>query len=89
MLSGEDQLLLVRGDTGTRGLDKSFNQVERVADLPLLVLDLGLDIIDSVRGFDLEGNCLSSECLHEDLHAVKALIGHDKRWGDPTHLRVG
>jgi hypothetical protein len=29
----------------------------------LLVLDLGLDIVDSVRGFDLEGDGLSSEAM--------------------------
>ena len=35
----------------------------------LLVLDLGLDIVDSVRGLDLEGDGLSGEGLDEDLHA--------------------
>ena len=40
LLSGEDQALLVRGDT-------------------LLVLDLGLDIVDRVRGFNLEGDRLT------------------------------
>jgi len=35
----------------------------------LLVLDLGLDIVDGVRGFNLEGDGLSSESLNEDLHA--------------------
>ena len=35
-----------------------------------LVLDLSLDIINSVRAFDLQGNCLSSESLDEDLHAT-------------------
>ena len=34
----------------------------------LLVLDLGLDIIDSVRGLDLESDGLSSEGLDENLH---------------------
>ena len=34
----------------------------------LLVLDLGLDIIDGVRGLDLEGDGLSGERLNEDLH---------------------
>lgn len=36
---------------------------------PLLVLDLGLNVVDRVRGLDLEGDGLSSESLHEDLHA--------------------
>ena len=35
----------------------------------LLVLDLGLDIVNSVRGLDLEGDGLSGEGLNEDLHA--------------------
>lgn len=35
---------------------------------PLLVLNFGLDIVDCVRGLNLEGDCLSCECLDEDLH---------------------
>ena len=35
----------------------------------LLVLDLGLDIIDCVRGLDLESDSLAGESLNEDLHA--------------------
>merc|ERR1711990_1064149 len=35
----------------------------------LLVLDLGLDVLDGVRWFDLEGDGLSSQGLDEDLHA--------------------
>ena len=31
---------------------------------PLLVLDLGLDIVNGVRGLDLKGDGLSSEGLH-------------------------
>ena len=34
----------------------------------LLVLDLRLDIVDSVRGLDLQGYSLAGEGLHEDLH---------------------
>merc|ERR1719232_443577 len=34
----------------------------------LLVLDLGLDILDSVRGLHLKGDGLAREGLHEDLH---------------------
>ncbi|KAM0910371.1 hypothetical protein ACQ4PT_014204 [Festuca glaucescens] len=36
----------------------------------LLILDLGLDIVNSVRGLDLKGDSLASEGLHEDLHAT-------------------
>merc|ERR1712093_889387 len=34
----------------------------------LLVLDLALDVVDSVRGLDLESDCLAGESLDEDLH---------------------
>merc|ERR1711953_1655957 len=34
----------------------------------LLVLDLGLHILDGVRGLDLEGDGLPCEGLHKDLH---------------------
>ena len=37
-------------------------------NIPFLVLDLRLDVIDGVGGLDLEGNGLASESLHEDLH---------------------
>lgn len=40
-----------------------------IRSLPLFVLDLRLDVIDGVRGFDLKGDGLSSKCLHKDLHA--------------------
>merc|ERR1711997_699674 len=35
----------------------------------LLVLDLGLDVLNRVRGFDLQGDGLASQGLDEDLHA--------------------
>ena len=34
----------------------------------LLVLDLGLDVLDGVRGLDVKGNRLTSESLYENLH---------------------
>ena len=34
----------------------------------LLVLDLGLDVLDRVAGFDVEGNCFTREGLDENLH---------------------
>lgn len=33
-----------------------------------LVLDLGLNIVDGVRGFDLQGNGLTCQSLNKDLH---------------------
>merc|ERR1712087_910726 len=35
----------------------------------LLVLDLGLDVVDGIRRFDIEGDSLSSQGLDEDLHS--------------------
>ena len=43
---------------------------------PLLVLDLGLDIVNGIRGLDLEGDGLAGEGLHEDLHGD---VGVDDR----------
>jgi hypothetical protein len=34
----------------------------------LLILDLGLHVVDGVRGFNLQSDGLASEGLHEDLH---------------------
>jgi len=39
--------------------------------LPFLVLDLALDIVDSVRALHLEGDGLARECLYEDLHGCE------------------
>jgi len=36
----------------------------------LLVLNLGLDVVDGVRRLDFEGDGLSGESLHEDLHTT-------------------
>ena len=44
---------------------------------PLLVLDLGLHVIDSVGRLDLEGDGLSGESLNEDLHVERRICG----WG--------
>jgi len=46
------------------------------------VLDLGLDVVNSIRGFHLKGDCFSSEGLHEDLHLVRTplSIQRTERW---------
>ena len=36
----------------------------------LLVLDLGLHVVNGVRALHIEGDGLSSEGLHEDLHST-------------------
>jgi len=40
-----------------------------------LVLDLGLDIVDRIGGFDFQGNGLTSERLHENLHLRSTNFG--------------
>ena len=35
-----------------------------------LVLDLGLDVLNGVRGFNIEGDGLSGQGLDEDLHTA-------------------
>jgi hypothetical protein len=44
------------------------NQALLVRWDPFLVLDLGLDILDSVGTFDLERDGFAGQCLHKDLH---------------------
>ena len=43
--------------------------------LPFLVLDLGLDVVDSVGRLDLKGDGLASESLNEDLHRGGVDVG--------------
>jgi hypothetical protein len=33
-------------------------------------LDLGLDVVDGIRGLDLKGDGFASECLDKDLHSI-------------------
>ena len=46
---------------------------EKRKRLPFLVLDLGLDIIDRIRGLNLEGDGFTSKGLNEDLHGVQVM----------------
>ena len=39
----------------------------------LLVLDLGLNVLDGVRGLHLQGDGLASQSLHENLHSESCL----------------
>jgi hypothetical protein len=34
-----------------------------------LILDLGLDVVNGIRGLDIEGNRLTGQSLHKDLHS--------------------
>ena len=44
------------------------NQALLVRRDALLVLDLLLDVLDSIRGLNLQGDGLSSQGLYENLH---------------------
>jgi hypothetical protein len=70
LLAGEDQTLLV--GRNTKGRVQSATAPTTTTDKrfvsPLLVLNLGLDIVDGVAGLDLKGDGLACEGLHEDLH---------------------
>ena len=46
-------------------IDKDYGN-----NLPLLVLDLRLDIIYRVRGFNLKSDGFSGKSLHENLHTI-------------------
>lgn len=51
--------------------------VDMVHYSPLLILDLGLHIVDSVRGLDLECDGLAGESLYEDLHVGRCGCGEE------------
>merc|ERR1719403_298990 len=68
----EGRLLLdvvVRKSSAILQLLASEDQPLLIWGNAFLVLDLGLDVLNAVRGLDLEGNGLPSEGLDEDLHA--------------------
>ena len=69
----EVELLLdvvVGEGTAVLELLASENEALLVGRDAFLVLDLGLDILNSVRGLDVQGDGLASEGLHEDLHTT-------------------
>ena len=59
LLSSEDQSLLVGRDSeGKVGERSTAGELDKA--LPFLILYFGLNIVNGVRGFDLEGDGLSS-----------------------------
>ena len=67
LLACKDQTLLVRGNPAQRV--NFMSQINTTSIIPFLVLDLCLDIVDSVRGFNLECDGLAGERFHKDLHS--------------------
>lgn len=80
--------VVVRQGAPVLQLLASKNQTLLVRRNALLVLDLGLDIFDRIRGFNLEGDGLAREGLHEDLH-LDSKKGDERkvdgRFQDPQH----
>ena len=69
LLAREDQALLVGRDAAaSRSTRSSPLRFEISRYLPLLVLDLGLDIVDGVRGLNLESDGFTREAPDNDQH---------------------
>merc|ERR1711915_1003678 len=69
----ESRLLLdiiVRQSPSIFKLFTSKNQSLLIWGNSLLVLDLSLDVLNGIAGLNLEGDCLASQGLHEDLHTT-------------------
>ena len=69
----EGRLLLdvvVRKSAAVLELLTSEDEALLIRGDTLLVLNLGLHVVDGVRGLDLKGNGLTSEGLDEDLHTT-------------------
>lgn len=86
LLAGEDQALLVRGNTllvwcGVslcRFFCNFFPRASHLCDRGsrisvVLTLDLGLDIVNGVGGLHLKGDSLTRKGLDEDLHLDEGL----------------
>merc|ERR1711884_886233 len=62
--------VVVRKSSSILQLLSSKDQPLLVWGNALLVLNLGLDILNRVRGLHLQGNSLASQGLHKDLHST-------------------
>jgi hypothetical protein len=62
--------VVVRESTAVFQLLASENETLLVWRNALLILDLGLDVVDSIRRLNLESDGLSSQCLDKDLHTT-------------------
>jgi len=62
--------VVVREGAAVLELLAGENETLLVGRNALLVLNLGLDVVDGVRGLDLKGNGLASKGLDENLHGL-------------------
>merc|ERR1712018_806490 len=60
--------VIIRKSSSVLELLSSKDQSLLIWRNSFLVLDLGLDILNGVRWFNLKGDGLASQCLDEDLH---------------------
>ena len=72
LLPSENETLLVRRNPRWTRSDADFFDRE-CKHIPLLILYLCLNVVDSIRGLNLEGDGLSSESLYENLHICRRL----------------
>ena len=80
LLAREDQALLVGRDAEGPAVWSAQVRWRKEYNVPLLVLDLGLDIVDGVRGLHLKGDSLAREGLYENLHFCShAQLAHQRR----------
>jgi len=70
--------IVIRKGSSVLELLSSEDQTLLIRGDSLLVLNLGLDVIDSVRGLDIEGDGLTREGLDEDLHTKLTELGLDE-----------
>ena len=58
---------------------------------PLLVLDLGLDVVNGIRGLDLESDGLAGKGLHENLHAARRWVNNEAWYKniEEAYMKVG
>jgi hypothetical protein len=74
LLSGKDESLLVGGDAMPLFRSSALLGHE-LPDVPFLVLDFGLDVLDSVGILHLEGDGLPGEGFDEYLHLEQLWVG--------------
>jgi hypothetical protein len=93
LLAGKDQALLIRRNA------KIINQCHSTFDSiiwcssPFFVLDLGLDIVNSIRGFHLKGDCFSSEATNDKRMSLReeffgAALTSSQRSASCTRRRI-
>ena len=59
---------------------ESTTTTTRAAHSPFFILDLGLDVVDSVGRFDLQGDRLAREGLDKNLHLKQGRLGRGRLW---------